>query len=252
MFAPRSPAVRPASTLRVVGCSGRFRRGIRLRREGAFMSSFSRRGFLKASAALPAALLLEQSIARAVSLPANRAHGSIEDVEHIVVLMQENRSFDSYYATLRGVRGFGDPHPAKLAPGKDVWHQSDGTREVLPFHPGRPGSRPPFIEDLDHSWEPTHRGLQRRAYDKWLPTKTPATMVHFDARRHPVPLRARGRVHGLRRLPLLAARPDGSQPLLHVDRLDRQRRQGQRAGPVERGVGLRLDHLSRSGCSRPA
>jgi len=42
----------------------------------------------------------------------NSAHhrtGTIADVEHIVILMQENRSFDHYFGTLRGVRGFGDP-----------------------------------------------------------------------------------------------------------------------------------------------
>jgi len=36
-------------------------------------------------------------------------------VEHIVILMQENRSFDHYFGTLRGVRGFGDPRVAQLS-----------------------------------------------------------------------------------------------------------------------------------------
>src|SRR3984957_16497742 len=34
--------------------------------------------------------------------------GTIADVKHVVILMQENRSFDHYFGTLRGVRGFGD------------------------------------------------------------------------------------------------------------------------------------------------
>ncbi len=35
-------------------------------------------------------------------------HGSLKDIEHVVLLMQENRSFDHYFGTLSGVRGFGD------------------------------------------------------------------------------------------------------------------------------------------------
>jgi len=34
--------------------------------------------------------------------------GSLDDVEHVVILMQENRSFDHYYGTMRGVRGYAD------------------------------------------------------------------------------------------------------------------------------------------------
>lgn len=50
--------------------------------------------------------------------------GSLKDIEHVVILMQENRSFDHYYGTLRGVRGFGDPRPVKLKNGEPIWHQS--------------------------------------------------------------------------------------------------------------------------------
>ena len=39
--------------------------------------------------------------------------------------MQENRSFDHYFGTLRGVRGFGDPRPVMLPSGKPVWFQPD-------------------------------------------------------------------------------------------------------------------------------
>ena len=49
--------------------------------------------------------------------------------------MQENRSFDHYFGSMKGVRGFGDPRPVTLASGKPVWHQSDGTKDVLPYHP---------------------------------------------------------------------------------------------------------------------
>ncbi|WP_271893086.1 alkaline phosphatase family protein [Candidatus Phyllobacterium onerii] len=49
--------------------------------------------------------------------------GSLDDVEHVIFLMQENRSFDHYYGTLRGVRGFGDPRPLRLKNGDSVFNQ---------------------------------------------------------------------------------------------------------------------------------
>ena len=35
---------------------------------------------------------------------------SLSDIQHVVILMQENRAFDHYFGTLSGVRGFSDPH----------------------------------------------------------------------------------------------------------------------------------------------
>ena len=100
------------------------------------MPSNQRREFLKTLAAAVAAGTLPAPIGQALALPANRRTGSIMDVEHVVILMQENRSFDHYYGTLRGVRGFGDPRPLMLRSGKSVFHQPtpDGTGDVLPFH----------------------------------------------------------------------------------------------------------------------
>ena len=69
------------------------------------MVTTDRRKFLAflSSAALTTALPM--SIDRALAIPASRRTGTIEDVEHIVILMQENRAFDHYFGTLRGVRG---------------------------------------------------------------------------------------------------------------------------------------------------
>jgi phospholipase C len=49
----------------------------------------------------------------------------------VVILMQENRSFDHYYGTLRGVRGYGDPRPLLLRNGRSVFHQPDPDGRVL-------------------------------------------------------------------------------------------------------------------------
>jgi phospholipase C len=90
----------------------------------------TRRNFLTgvaAAAAFP-------SISKALAIPALRRTGTIKDVKHIVILMQENRGCDHYYGTMRGVRGFGDRFPIPLESGKPVWFQSDTTREIPPYH----------------------------------------------------------------------------------------------------------------------
>ncbi|UXN63368.1 phospholipase C, phosphocholine-specific [Phyllobacterium sp. A18/5-2] len=56
--------------------------------------------------------------------------GSLADIEHVVILMQENRSFDHYFGTLRGVRGFGDPRPMKKQDRKSVFDQLGWARPV--------------------------------------------------------------------------------------------------------------------------
>src|SRR6202044_384678 len=97
------------------------------------MQDVNRRRFLQLAGGTVAATMLSDSIARAAMIPANRRTRSLEDVEHIVVLMQENRSFDHYYGVLRGVRGFGDPHPVVLPSGQPVWNQADAGVTTLPF-----------------------------------------------------------------------------------------------------------------------
>src|SRR5215475_7343769 len=135
------------------------------------MPNISRRRFLQLGLGATAASVLSPSIARAVALPGNHRTRSIRDVEHIVVLMQENRSFDHYFGTLRGVRGYGEPHPVVLPNGKPVWHQPNGAGEILPFHPDAANLGAAFIEDLPHSWTDTHQALNNGNYDQWVPAK---------------------------------------------------------------------------------
>lgn len=87
------------------------------------MSTVNRRTFLGMLGAPAVAAALPLNLSKALAIPANNRTGSITDVEHVVFLMQENRSFDHYFGTLRGVRGFADPHPATLPSGRSVWHQ---------------------------------------------------------------------------------------------------------------------------------
>src|SRR5881628_2405093 len=116
-----------------------------------------RRTFLKLLGSGAATAAFPASIARALEIPAHNRTGTIRDVEHIVVLMQENRAFDHYFGSLRGVRGFGDPHPVIQPSGQPVWNQSG----VLPFRPVPPAGASDlglvFIQDLAHGWQDTHQ-----------------------------------------------------------------------------------------------
>ena len=86
----------------------------------------------------PACAFIQASLIGAVLLIAgslNASGGSIQDVKHVVVLMQENRSFDHYFGTLQGVRGYQDPNIYVLQDGYSCLFQSNGTNGyLLPFH----------------------------------------------------------------------------------------------------------------------
>jgi phospholipase C len=143
------------------------------------MPEVNRRRFLQLAGATAGFSALSGSIERAAALPAHHGSGTIEDVEHIVVLMQENRSFDHYFGSLRGVRGFGDPHPVTLPSGKSVWHQPDGAKEVLPFRPDADDLGLAFIQDLPHGWNDGHAAFAGGRYDGWVGAKSATTMAYL-------------------------------------------------------------------------
>ncbi|MER5939207.1 phospholipase C, phosphocholine-specific [Streptomyces sp. NPDC001928] len=144
------------------------------------MPEVNRRRFIQLAGATTAFTALSSSIQRAAAIPANHRTGSIEDVEHIVVLMQENRSFDHYFGKLRGVRGFGDPRPVAHDNGKSIWHQSNGTKDILPFHPDADDLGMQFLEGLPHGWTDGQQAYNRGKYDKWIPAKGTTTMAYLN------------------------------------------------------------------------
>ena len=140
-----------------------------------------RRDFLKVASFAGAASLLSPAMARALATPARRVHGSIQDVEHVVILMQENRAFDHYFGCLRGVRGYGDPRALTLPSGKSVFHQprEGGVEEVvLPFRLNSDSTSAECMASLDHNWKGQH-SLWRN-HDAWVPVKGPLTMGYFN------------------------------------------------------------------------
>ena len=115
--------------------------------------------------------LLPPSVQKAVAAGPPR-HGSLRDIEHVVLLMQENRSFDHYFGTLSGVRGFDDPHAHRLPNGKSVFYQPDAVNPdgyLLPFHLDTKSTSAQAIPSTSHAWAVQHQAWNNGAMDRWLP-----------------------------------------------------------------------------------
>jgi phospholipase C len=138
-----------------------------------------RRSFLQLLGAGAFAGSFTASIKRALAIPAYNRSETIADIEHVVFLMQENRSFDHYFGTLRGVRGFADPRAVRLPSGDPVWNQPNGATPLLPFHPTAPDLGLQFFEDLPHDWKTTHDAWNGGKYDGWVPNKGTSTMAYL-------------------------------------------------------------------------
>lgn len=141
------------------------------------MPKISRRKFLGGSAALAAAGMMPSGILAALATPP--AGNSLSALRHVVIFMQENRSFDHYYGSLRGVRGFDDRTALLMRNGNSVFTQPSGTGSRLPFRLDCSKTRAQCISDLDHSWNGTHTAWNRGAYNKWVAAKSALTMGYY-------------------------------------------------------------------------
>jgi phospholipase C len=135
----------------------------------------TRRDFLKKAALLTGAAgltsILPESIQKAMAI--NPAPGSTYmDAEHIVILMQENRSFDHTYGTLKGVRGFNDPRAIELPNKNKVWLQSNNKGETYaPFRLDIKGTKATWMSSLPHSWSNQVNARNDGKFDQWLNVK---------------------------------------------------------------------------------
>ncbi|MCB9596922.1 MAG: alkaline phosphatase family protein [Sandaracinaceae bacterium] len=84
--------------------------------------------------------------------------GDAIPIRHIIVLVQENRSFDHYFGAMEGVDGFDETSSNPTA---------DGT-PVAPFHTDEY-----CIEDVSHSWSASHREYHDGANDGFIVTNDP-------------------------------------------------------------------------------
>jgi phospholipase C len=142
------------------------------------MSNVDRRNFLKVMGSFSLTPMLPGSISRALAIPANNVTGTIADIEHIVILTQENRSFDHYFGALKGVRGFNDPRAVTLPSGKPVWYQPTDTGYLLPFRPKVADLGMTFLPDPPHGWTDTHAAWNAGRHDQWVPNKGVTSMTH--------------------------------------------------------------------------
>lgn len=125
------------------------------------------------SGAAGMASVLPPSVAKAFAIdPA--AGTTWKDAEHVVILMQENRSFDHCYGALRGVRGFNDPHPMTLPNKNVVWLQTNAKGETFaPFRLNIKDTNATWMGSLPHGWTDQTDARNKGACDKWLEAKAP-------------------------------------------------------------------------------
>ncbi|MFT4019111.1 MAG: phospholipase C, phosphocholine-specific [Agriterribacter sp.] len=135
----------------------------------------TRREFIKKAALLSggSGLLggLPESIQKAFAIDP-KAGSTYLDAEHIVFLMQENRSFDHCYGTLQGVRGYNDPRAITLPNNNTVWAQTNEKGETYaPFRLNIRDSKSTWLGSLPHSWDNMVDARNEGKHDKWLDAK---------------------------------------------------------------------------------
>jgi len=145
---------------------------------------FTRRRMLKTAARIAAvaaaSALMPEHVRRMLAQEPPR-RGSLRDIKHVVLLMQENRSFDHYFGTMAGVRGFDDPLALKLPDGRSVFYQPDSENPdgyVLPFHLDTHSTSAQKIPSTNHSWAVQHEAWNGGRMDRWLPAHRKADGVN--------------------------------------------------------------------------
>lgn len=137
----------------------------------------TRRSFLKKAGILSGAAgmmhALPESLQRAFAI--NPAAGSsFYDAEHIVFLMQENRSFDHAFGTLQGVRGFNDPRAIRQPNNNKVWLQTNKEGQTYaPFPLDIKNSKITWMGSLPHSWTDQVDAMNKGDMNRWLDVKAP-------------------------------------------------------------------------------
>lgn len=108
---------------------------------------------------------------RRVLAKESTSRGALHDIKHVVLLMQENRSFDHYFGTMAGVRGFDDRHVMTLPSGKSILYQPDPDNPngyLLPFHLDTRITSAQRIPSTSHSWSSQHSSWNGGKMDNWL------------------------------------------------------------------------------------
>ncbi|HTU72567.1 MAG TPA: alkaline phosphatase family protein [Trebonia sp.] len=135
----------------------------------------SRRGFVTSAAGLAGAAALAgalpEALARAASVRPRKL--DLSQVKHLVFVMQENRSFDHYFGTFPGARGFSDPAAIRLPSGRPVFAQPDPANPdgyLEPYHMSTITTGAAAVPSLSHDWRDQHASWNNGAMDGWLST----------------------------------------------------------------------------------
>ncbi len=153
----------------------------------------TRRDFIKKAALLAGSAGLGDSLSASIQKAwaiAPAPGSTYRDAEHVVILMQENRSFDHCYGALRGVRGFNDPRAITLPSKNQVWLQTNKAGETYaPFRLNLHDTKATWMSSLPHSWANQVDARNDGKFDRWLDVKPsgheeyahmPLTMGYYD------------------------------------------------------------------------
>lgn len=149
----------------------------------------NRKEFLEKSALLMAGLgtssMLHPAILKAISIePA--LSSTFFDAEHVVILMQENRSFDHTFGAMKGVRGFSDKRAFVKEDGHSVFFQKNNEGQyAAPARLDLKNSKSTWMSSLPHSWSDQQHALNNMKYDQWLQAKASG---HKDYKNIPLTL----------------------------------------------------------------
>jgi phospholipase C len=139
------------------------------------MHNFTRRELLKLGAATTFAELVSLALhgcggTSITPAPVPTACSKLTDIEHVVILIQENRSFDHYFGSYRGVRGFSDQSMAFQQPDPaNTTISPVGT--LLPFHLDTSTTNAACTHDISHDWVPQHQSWHSGAMDGFVSSR---------------------------------------------------------------------------------
>jgi phospholipase C len=109
-------------------------------------------------------------VAGITSAPGPTACAKVTDIDHVVIFIQENRSFDHYLGSYRGVRGFADtsatfqqPYPANTS--------NAPAGVLLPFHLDTTKSNAACSHDITHDWVPQHQSWNGGAMNGFVTSR---------------------------------------------------------------------------------
>jgi phospholipase C len=145
------------------------------KRTRSFGPRMNRRSFVASAAAVAGAAglagVLPENLAKAATASPKRF--DLSQVKHLVFQMQENRSFDHYFGTFPGARGFSDPTAIRLPTGRSVFQQPDPANPdgyLEPYHMSTITTGAARVPSLSHDWRDQHASWNQGAMDGWLLT----------------------------------------------------------------------------------